>query len=241
MRTIKSWIAHCERKHKECQINAIGISLNQEKPRLPSRVIDVGSHSGQDPPYLMVTKDTQHGFYTTLSHCWGQAIQLRTTKDSVSDHCQQILWSSLCKTYQEAITITKALKIRYLWIDSLCIIQDCADDWKHESALMAQYYGNSYCTIAADAAADGSQGCFMQHQGCIGATVPVRLRGKHSLVLTNRQRPSVVLSQDPMHQRAWCVQERLLSRRTLHFSTDQIYLECKRGLKAEDGRYYGRN
>ena len=243
MRTIKSWVAHCHKKHKECQINAEGVSLEGCEPFLPSRVIDVGEPDTQNSPYLMVSGETQRGIYTILSHCWGQMVQLRTFGSNISEHCQQLQWESLCKTYQDAITVTRALKVRYLWIDSLCIVQDSDNDWDLESARMAQYYGNAYCTISADAASDGSQGCFIQRSEYVRARLPFQTfacMNKHTTVLTNKESPSVALAKDPMHRRAWCVQERLLSRRTLHFSADQVYFECKRCLTAEDGRYHGR-
>jgi hypothetical protein len=50
----------------------------------------------------------------------------------------------LCKTYKDAIALTHALGISFLWIDSLCIIQDDAADWEAESGNMASIYENSY-------------------------------------------------------------------------------------------------
>ncbi|KAF2621653.1 HET-domain-containing protein [Macroventuria anomochaeta] len=243
MRTIKSWVSHCDKKHAQCQINAVGRSLENSPPYLPSRVIDVGLNDSLDSPYLMIPGQNQRGFYTILSHCWGEVRQLCTSDHNMSQHRQQLPWDLLCKTYQDAITVTKSLNIRYLWIDSLCIVQDSSEDWKYESARMAQYYGDAYCTIAADAAVDGSKGLFVQEHEFLRARLPVQTfmcHHDHTTMLTNKQRPSIVLARNPMHRRAWCVQERLLSRRTLQFSTDQVYFECKRCLKAEDGRYYGR-
>jgi hypothetical protein len=73
-----------------------------------------------------------------------------------------VQFSSLPRTFREAIAITRALGIAYLWVDSLCIIQDDDDDWRAESAKMGFVYEQAYCTIAATAASDGSQGCFAQ-------------------------------------------------------------------------------
>lgn len=233
-------MSHCDSKHEGCHINAEGISLEQRQPRLPSRVIDLACN---DSPYLLATSQNQRGLYTILSHCWGQTHQLHTFSHNMSEHRQRLPWDLLCKTYQEAIAVTRSLKVRYLWIDSLCIVQDSNEDWKRESAQMAQYYGDAYCTIAADAATDGSKGLFVQANNFVNARLPVETftcNHVHTTMVTNKQRPCAILAQDPMHKRAWCVQERLLSRRTLHFSSDQVYFECRRCLKAEDGRYYGR-
>lgn len=71
-----------------------------------------------------------------------------------------IPWFELPKTFQEAIALTRKLGVRYLWIDSLCIIQDDHHGWEVESAKMATIYSLSYLTIAATHAADSQQGCF---------------------------------------------------------------------------------
>lgn len=71
--------------------------------------------------------------------------------------------SSLCKAFQDAIRIALTLGIDYLWIDSLCIIQDDEDDWRQESLLISTVYGNFYLNIAAAGASDGSQGCFFEN------------------------------------------------------------------------------
>ncbi|PQE03115.1 heterokaryon incompatibility protein [Rutstroemia sp. NJR-2017a BVV2] len=59
-------------------------------------------------------------------------------------------------TFQNAVQITRALGLRYLWIDSLCIIQDDKDDWQFESAKMANIYLGSCVTIAATASFDST-------------------------------------------------------------------------------------
>ena len=43
----------------------------------------------------------------------------------------------------------KKLSIRYVWIDSLCIIQDLAEDWRLESSRMGDVYRHSFCNISA--------------------------------------------------------------------------------------------
>lgn len=69
-----------------------------------------------------------------------------------------IPWELLPTTFRDAIQVTKGLGIRYLWIDSLCIIQDDDVDWKEESSKMASIYQNSFLTICATAAPDDEAG-----------------------------------------------------------------------------------
>jgi len=67
----------------------------------------------------------------------------------------------LPSTFQDAVRITKSLQVRYLWIDSLCIIQDDFSDWEREASLMGNVYANSFLTIAASSSTDDSSGCLL--------------------------------------------------------------------------------
>lgn len=64
------------------------------------------------------------------------------------------------KTFQDAVHVARLLGISYLWIDSLCILQDSQDDWRHEAALMGEVYKHALFNISATVATDDSGGCF---------------------------------------------------------------------------------
>lgn len=64
------------------------------------------------------------------------------------------------KNFRDAITISREPGLRYMWIDSLCIIQDSDTDWQIESSKMADIYRHGYITIAAVASPDSKGGCF---------------------------------------------------------------------------------
>jgi hypothetical protein len=100
--------------------------------------------------------------YVTLSHCWGEKHIVTTTKESLTRRKEGIEVSLLPKTFSDAILITRKLRFRYLWIDSLCIIQDDEADWQLESKKMAKIYENSALTISASAAHDAEYGCFFE-------------------------------------------------------------------------------
>jgi hypothetical protein len=100
----------------------------------------------------------QMGRYIALSHCWGKEQLITTTQATFWDRVSGIPLDSLPKTFQDAVQLTRRLKIRYLWIDSLCIIQDSASDWKKEAALMDSVYSNALFTVSADSASDSSKG-----------------------------------------------------------------------------------
>ncbi|KAK3938227.1 heterokaryon incompatibility, partial [Diplogelasinospora grovesii] len=96
-----------------------------------------------------------------LSHCWCKHRLLTTRKENISEHCKEIQFASLPETFQDAVTVTRTLGVQYLWIDSLCIIQDDPDDWRRGSVQMGSIYRDAAITIAASGAKDGTEGCFM--------------------------------------------------------------------------------
>lgn len=65
----------------------------------------------------------------TLSHCWGLAKPLSTTIHNIQVRKKHISMGILPPTFRDAVVLTGALNIRYLWIDCLCIIQDDIGDW----------------------------------------------------------------------------------------------------------------
>ena len=127
---LQRWLAECVNTHKCC--------ASTEEALLPTRVIDVGSEHIE--PKLYVSQPQERAAYCALTHCWGpnnsSAPRFVTTRDNIEQHYIQIAFESLPKTFREAVEVVRALGIRYLWIDSLCIIQGDAADWAHEAALM---------------------------------------------------------------------------------------------------------
>lgn len=157
--------------------------------------------------------------------------------------------SLLGRTFKDAVKVAHELGLRYLWIDSFCIIQDDSKDWLHESSQMHKVYGNSACNIAATSARDGSAGCFRRRNP--SAIGPLKLEfanvegrktrvsshmdekhvsedqdGNKILFLTDAEMWLSRFEQEPLNERAWVVQERMLSPRVLHYDRDQIAWEC---------------
>jgi hypothetical protein len=101
----------------------------------------------QREAYLYETKGEIRP-YATLSHCWQDSRPLRTMKENLRDHLGRLVWNSLPVAFQECFELVKALGIQYVWIDSLCIVQDDDDDWKTQARRMASIYENAKVTIA---------------------------------------------------------------------------------------------
>lgn len=233
---ILAWDADCQRLHPKCQ---------RKTPRLPSRVIDVRLVNGE---CRLDESKGAHANYMTLSHCWGKLPILTTKKGNINAHIQGIPLKALPKTFQDAILITAQLGIQYLWIDSLCIVQDDTDDWAKESSMMASIYNNSYLTLAATAAKDGSGGLFKPrdtdtHSFTVTnpsnpaeyATICSTKRRKHDCFRGIDEAPEDTSTALPLMTRAWVFQERLLSPRLLHFSSDELVWECQETTRCECG------
>ncbi|KAK4097629.1 HET-domain-containing protein [Parathielavia hyrcaniae] len=230
-----AWVEDCSETHAHCD--------RPEETLLPSRVLDLGCASRSDNVNLWEA-DGHRGYYAALSHCWGQSGHFTTTRASMEARKRGIRMDELPKTFRDAVVIARRLSICYLWIDSLCICQDDPEDWERESAKMAAVYRNAHLTIAANAAVNNAAGCFVRRPG--RRHVPfdfVADNGKriHLLafgipleqaVSTERR---VRMDKEPLSRRAWALQERMMARRILHCSTDQMYYECNEEFRSEDG------
>jgi len=102
-----------------------------------------------------------------------------TDSTTMSQHEERILWDALHKTFQNAVHFTRLLGIRYVWIDSLCIVQDDKKEWDREASNMCSIYENSFLTIAATNAKDPSGGLYSKappkyqaHQIHTGKLIP---------------------------------------------------------------------
>jgi hypothetical protein len=172
--------------------------------------------------------------YTTLSHCWGKIEIRKLTNANLLDSIKGFNIDELPKTFQDAIAITRRLKVRYLWIDSLCIIQDSVEDWNDESSKMEDVYANGFCNIAATGAPDGRTGCFVERNPVLAQACRISNESVHKSSL-RRGGPYDFVTEDlrsdgilgaPLNRRAWVVQERMLSPRIIHFGKNQVFWEC---------------
>lgn len=176
---MKDWLDNCRRNHTKCceikkTMGTTGTNF------LPSRLLDVqafqmdskSSYLGEDvrlvsssPPMGQeLDMDKFPPPYFTLSHCWGppEKRPATTTKANLAQRMQRIPFLELPRTFQDAIEITRKLGYRYLWIDSLCIVQDDEQDWAHEAGLMAKVYSHSSCTLSALSSKDSSEGLHLE-------------------------------------------------------------------------------
>lgn len=223
----RKWITSCIHGHERCN-TGLG-----DPGWYPTRLLDCGSSENPEKCRLIETGTTViDGPYMTLSHCWGLTECLKFTTENRSQFLDNLPLSFLPKLYQEAVYVTRKLGLRYLWIDSLCIIQrgDQSTDWHHEVTLMDRVYSNSYCNISPTNAPDSHHSMFHTRDPnpIYPQTVNIPVNGAATpYVLLHRALWENEVSNTRLNKRGWVLQERILSPRVLHFSRSQIFWECR--------------
>ena len=233
--TILQWLGACEKRHETC---------STPNHHVPPRLLDLENGSPNivrliEPEQLQVSsgneEDVKFDFrYACLSHCWGKTpYKHLTTRSTLAANSEGIPILDLPQTFRDAVTISRALSIRYLWIDSLCIVQDDQADWRSHVNKMAQIYRNAYLTLAAGASRDDTGGFFQQATLSFSSSSSFKLRdGKMEYKIYIRKclpHPDEdwpAGPEMPLMSRGWVFQERLLSRRFLCFATNEVLWEC---------------
>ena len=220
---VSSWLRKCDHKHELCK---------GAKSSLPTRVVLI-----QDPKNIKLYETRgEDKPYVCLSHCWGKGTIKKTTTATLTEHKRRIPSEKLPQTFQDAISFAYRLGYKYLWIDSLCIIQDSREDWQKEGSRMAQIYSGADFTIAATDANVPSQGCFRKH--------PERPISKFSYPDMNGSMLDICVQSSinhyawrygeyPLLKRGWTLQECLLSRRLVHFTAEEMFWTCRTENKCE--------
>ncbi|EWZ36568.1 hypothetical protein FOZG_10561 [Fusarium oxysporum Fo47] len=229
--TIQSWIKECVGTHEGCRSQ---IQDQSASFTCPKRLLDLSNGT------LVLRENLgQNLRYACLSHCWGKINIVKTTTQTIGSFKTEVPLDQLSKTFRDAVDICRGLGIIYLWIDSLCIIQDSPEDWREQAAQMADVYQHSFLTIAATKSHDGSQGCFSEtsHQ-----YVAKLLPGYQDIYVRQRAPlfPDHWTQLDknnnyPLLNRAWIYQEMRLSPRVLHFCNEEVIWVCRNSQRSETG------
>ncbi|KAF3008027.1 hypothetical protein E8E14_003782 [Neopestalotiopsis sp. 37M] len=216
------WYENCLNNHKTCNLE-VG-----NRDYRPSRLLDLNDSTGSK---LVETRETVvKDPYVTLSHCWGGKVPLRLLETNIQDLKKEIPVDRLPKTFLEAIEVARRLQFRYLWIDSLCIVQDSEADWRHESTSMAEVYSNASLNISATASRNGNGGLFPSYPFQFVADAwwtEDRHVTTHFIARKSWNKAIDEINLAPLSRRGWVLQERLLSPRVLHFAQKQMFWECE--------------
>jgi len=217
----------------------------------PRRLIDVQSQ----PAKLVIEDDiAQTPVYTALSYCWGSesdtVAQLKTDSQEVESMFTSGIPDDLIPAVvRDAILVTRALSIPYLWVDALCIRQDkdSNTDWEDHAPLMEQIYSNAYVTIGAIASASCTEGFCDNNVPEIIVNYQSRLRPKAAGLLRIRISQFVAwtlplpkamrldmslenIVNSKWNSRAWTYQEEHASTRFLAFCRTNLAFACSTGV-----------
>lgn len=213
---ISQWLKDCTQNHPQCQMNA--------RDFVPTRLISACVNA---PRLILWETFVSPPQYATLTHCWGHEKYDTLKTQNLHEFQRRIPDSALSRVFKDAITVAHDLSIPYIWIDSLCIIQDNSHDWLREAATMSSVYGESILNIAASGAPSGKYGCFLNTARSL--PMPFRITRPCQHELYYRCCPfddyQVNLGAMPLMQRGWALQERLLPSRTLHFTKTEVFWE----------------
>lgn len=223
------WIRDCIANHGDCRVNG----SNDVATFVPTRLLDVSDNKLRLVNSASTISDDSDRRYVALSHCWGKIHIIRTLKENVALHSSHVDFEELSKTFKEAVLATRKLGFRFIWIDSLCIIQDDDEDWAAEAKTMCDVYQYATLTISAAHAPGGDIGCFKERDGLlqIPFVVDVAQRSESNtpahIVFTSYGRNEGLSGPEPpLYGRAWVLQEQLLSPRNLVFDGSQLRWEC---------------
>ncbi|UPL01827.1 hypothetical protein LCI18_012761 [Fusarium solani-melongenae] len=225
---INSCVAH---NHTRAQRNFVPdrlIRVDQGKLSLVLTKDSSNSQFHQDP-------STELPYYAALTYCWGPPPhsdrQLKTKRANLSDHLKEIPEDKLPLAIKEAILVTRALSIPYIWVDALCILQDVDSDWAYQCTQMDNIYGNAHVTISATVSKNCEEG-FIARKDMI--TVPFQLRDDtvppmpiaiyfpsyHSTTAEDIAAATWV-------NRGWTFQERMASTRMVMFGKSNVHFQCR--------------
>ncbi|KAJ0422072.1 heterokaryon incompatibility protein-domain-containing protein [Aspergillus carlsbadensis] len=223
---IRTWLQYCEKHHPQCRVPPAAV--------LPTRVIDVGPQGSRSQlPKLILTNGAK-GSWVALSHCWGKVHLLTTTTENVESMREGI--ANLPPTFQDAVYLTRELGLRYLWIDSLCILQDSKEDWMQESAMMGRIYQDSYLSVQVNAPDSSVSVLDKEFPNPELFKLPFRMHSVKGLTgcvyLGSAGDSSSAFQVSYVNHRAWCLQEYILSPRTVANSqgySSSFIWSCRRG------------
>ncbi|KAF4994555.1 hypothetical protein FDECE_13078 [Fusarium decemcellulare] len=234
-RLLLSWLQDCDLNHPGCNRRSYTFT------NIPTRLIDVGQ-PGNDSltVYLREMADSEQRDslrYIALSHPWGSVDDhnhfCTTRKNVESRSVDGMALSQLPNTFRHAVQVTRALGVRYLWIDSLCIMQGDDGDFETEARNMETVFSSAYCVIAASRASGTSSGFLWRRP----ERRFVKIDGTPSEdpfyiceAIDDFQHDVI---EGPLNQRGWVLQERVLARRTIYFTEKQTYWECGQGVRCE--------
>ena len=242
---MKNCVQQCFSEHRACAAQATNF--------VPTRLIYLGT-SNEEVRICEYFPGNSSVLWVALSHCWGGGQPFKLQKGNIDALKQHLSFSDLPATFQNGIQVTRELGLHYIWIDSLCIIQDDKADWDREAALMGMVYSQAFVVVSA-ASSQNPETPFLgrreedwlpkkfEFETEQGYNIPITVRQRHLLAAPLEQgiyeppftSPWATLKRPgKLFERGWCFQESFLANRIVHFSPGAIIFECQTHRRSED-------
>lgn len=259
MQAVKTWHRKCSHNHKECNKTLSKMeTIDVNNAPLPSRCVEFLRDPGSDH-LLYRLRETRglQGKYIILSHRWNATVTKAssTTWENYERRVDGLpgstcveeksgsgwtLGQELNDLFIDIGTLAVSLDIKYVWIDSICIVQQDTTDWKNEAAMMAAYYQNAWLTVAATKTVTEGRG-FLHQTTMDPSSIPrvsrlpyrnkegrqeghFYLQGLPGSTLRQEYEDNIINSD--LLNRGWVFQEWILSPRILCFSSLTPFLVC---------------
>lgn len=277
---VRRWLADCRKNHPDCPTIS--------EYFMPEILVKISAATSQDEEHQVALEFPADSksltrAYVALSYCWGGDQIHKTTRSQIAAADFGLDWTALPASIQDAVKVTANLGFEYLWVDSLCIIQDDPVQKARQMAQMCEVYENAALTIRACKAKRAVDGFLhptnledvldmavklsyrmilppdldtldvpteFSYQDLINyltwslddkSAESEELTGfiyvccvqKHPLPDDDNvwSRKSIRYQIEPIELRAWTLQERYLSARSLDFCKRQIIWRCPTGSK----------
>ncbi|KAH8670419.1 heterokaryon incompatibility protein-domain-containing protein [Tricladium varicosporioides] len=215
----QGWLNPCW-KHESCSHSNLS--------HLPIRTLDVS-----DGLKIHIAKSNEKAMYAALTYCWGGFQTTTLSKATLPLWTTSMPGQTLPQTIKDAIMVTRTLGIKFLWVDALCVVQDDPVDVDAEVPRMVEIFSGAYFTIAAASATTSREG-FLQTRAATGSwahtfSLPfLDLDGSVGTIsfcpiVRNDCNPLT----EPIHSRAWTLQEYILSPRIIEYGTKHVRWICK--------------
>lgn len=216
----------------------------------PRRVIEVGNINDKTVYLRDFGDKPPASHYVCLSHRWQRSCPSITTQSNIENRKSGIAVDDLSANLRDAIFLTRSFNIRYLWIDSLCVLQDSSSDWETESSQMGAYYGRSWLTLSAglDSEPDLYPSKFHQTSSIFGPRYNSNTRTGYYRLRISQSEPKSYMyfnlqdelkwdnrSSSSLFSRGWTLQEEALSPRFLSFQPWQTSLRIQHKIYHESG------
>ncbi|KAI1749902.1 heterokaryon incompatibility protein-domain-containing protein [Xylaria castorea] len=218
---MSSWLKDCQEHH----------SCKNMPGAMPMRLIEIMGTSETISLRLRQTEEVGRVPFAALSYCWGGEQPMKCLSSNIVSYGTAIPFEKQPPTIKDAVKVCQGMGLQYLWIDALCIIQDDPNDKSVEIAKMISIYGSATVTIAA-ARSSSATGGFLgeRYPGPReGAIVSYRCFDGTLGSITLVQLDDGVEWGDPIEpidERGWTLQERLLSSRIIEFGSRQTRWIC---------------